>query len=96
MANITVNQKVSEAGHRRFWEMRQPIGKNAKGEMQYRECFVDMRSGQDGSEKRIISHPDGWDAKLPDLPSGDPGKQFAYQPPSQRYRDNYDKIRWDI
>ncbi len=94
-SSLTVTQKVPMAGYGRFWEMKQAMGKNAKGEMQYAEAWVDMASGRDGGEKDVFIHPDGWNGEPPPLASGDPGKQYAYQPPSARYRQRYELIEWD-
>ncbi len=96
MRNQTVDQKVSSAGFKRFWELRQVVGKNADGSFRTQEAFIDMLSGQGGNEKDVyLPDEHGWNASLPDLPSGDPGKQPIWQPPSQVYRRNYDRIRWD-
>lgn len=89
-----MDQKVSTAGYGRYWELRQAMGKNSRGEMQYAEAWVDMASGQDGGEKKVYLHEDGWNGSPPPLPSGDPGKQACYQPPNQRYRERYALIDW--
>ncbi len=95
MPNQRLEERVSQGGFRRFWPMREAAGKDRTGKMQSREVFVDMLSGQGGNEKDVyVPHEHGWNASLPDLPSGDPGKQPIYEPPSQRYREQYDKIDW--
>lgn len=95
-ASLTVEQKVPMAGYGRFWELKQAMGKNSRGEMQYAEAFVDMASGKDGGEKNVYYHPDGWSGAPPNLPSGDPGRQACYQPPNSLYRLNFQKIDWSL
>ena len=95
MPNQTVGQKVGSGGFKRFWEMQQVVGKRADGSCVTQEVFVDMSSGLGGNEKDVyVPHEHGWDASLPDLPSGDPGKQPIYAPPSAQYRRNYQRIDW--
>ena len=93
--SVTIGQKVGSRVSERYWEVRQAVGKDAKGEMQYLESYVDMRSGQDGGEKRLYTDYDrGWSGSPPNLPSGDPGREAARLPPSEQYRQNYGKIDW--
>ena len=93
-SSLTIGQKIPMAGYGRFWEVKQAIGKNAKGEMQYLEAFVDMSSGKDGGEKDVYLPENGWNGEPPPLPSGDPGRQACYMPPNSLYRRNYGRIDW--
>ena len=96
-SSLTLGQKVGARVSERFWEARQAVGKDAKGEMQYLESYIDMHSGQDGGEKTFYTDYDrGWNGAPPNLPSGDPGREAARLPPSQRYREQYEKIDWRI
>lgn len=93
-SSLTVEQKIGARVSDRYWPMSQALGKRADGSWQTQEVFVDMRSGRDGRDPTIAYDPDGWSGAPPDLPSGDPGKAAAYQPPSERYRERYDAIDW--
>lgn len=91
---MSVEQKVGTRISDRFWPMQQALGKDRHGKMQTAEVYVDMRSGVGGGEKTIHGGDGGWNDVPPNLPSGDPGKQAAYQPPSERYRQRYTLIDW--
>lgn len=93
-ASLTLDQKIGTRASDRFWEVKQALGKDRHGVMRYAEAYVDMASSRGGQEPTLYVHEDGWNGRPPDLPSGDPGRQFAYQPPSQRYRERYAQIDW--
>jgi len=94
-SSLTLGQKVGSRVSERFWEVKQAVGKNSKGEMQYLESYVDMRSGGDGGEKAVFTdYERGWSGSPPNLPSGDPGREAGRLPPSETYRRNYAKIDW--
>jgi hypothetical protein len=97
LSNLTLEQKVGSRVSDRMVPVRQAMGKDRHGVMQAREVYVDMRSrvGPDGNEKVLHGGVGGWSDSPPDLPSGDPGKQACYQPPSALYRQQYDKINWE-
>lgn len=94
MANQTVGQKIGQRVSDRWWPLRQAAGKNPDGSWRTLDAWVDMRSGQDGGEKRIAYHEDGHNGAPPPLASGDPGRQACWQPPSAQYRRNYLRIDW--
>lgn len=95
VSSLTPTQKVGQRVSDRWWPMRQAAGKRPDGTWREMECWVDMHSGQDGSEKRIAYHDEGWNGEPPPLPSGDPGRAACWQPRSATYRENYLKIAWD-
>jgi hypothetical protein len=91
---LSLDQKIGSRVSERWFPMKQALGKNADGSWKTADVWVDMRSGRDGGEKTVAYHEDGWNGDPPPLPSGDPGKAAAYQPPSQRYRENFTRIDW--
>lgn len=95
-ASLTVDQKIGSRVSERWYPLQQMVGKDRQGRPLTQEVFVDMRSGQDGGEKTVYyPTPElGWSDSPPNLPSGDPGREAARMPPSQRYREQYAKIDW--
>ena len=94
MSNVSQDQKVGRRASERFWPMLQPMGKDREGRMQTREIYVDMHSAPSGEEKTLHYGEGGWNDTPPNLPSGAPGVQACWQPPSETYRRNFAKIDW--
>jgi len=93
-SSLTLDQKIGARVSDRWYPMQQALGKRRDGTWQTQEVFVDMKSGGPGRDPLIAYDEAGWSGSPPDLPSGDPGKAAAYQPPSERYRERWSKIDW--
>jgi hypothetical protein len=76
---------LDTAGHRGWWEVKVYQGKGPDGQKVGVEAFRNMRTGE------IHAPADGWNGEPP-APSGDP---IPCHTPSDRFRANYDQIRWD-
>ena len=94
VSNLSQDQKVGRRASDRFWPMREALGKDRQGQMQTREIYVDMHSAPAGEEKTIHWGDGGHNDTPPSLPSGDPGREAVWQPPSETYRQNFAKIDW--
>lgn len=85
--NITLTQKRNlTQGHGRYMPLREIAGKDAGGNVVGTEVWHDFK------ENRSHYAGDGWSNGPPSLPSGDPGGEPRCKPPSQVYRDKYERI----
>ena len=64
-------------------EMKLFEGKAPDGQMQGRECFKDMQTGQ------VVTPEKGWSGSPP-CPTG-----ILNTHTTDRFRERYDQIRWD-
>ena len=84
--NIQNRLKLPEAGYERWWPVKFYEGANKDGSLRAREGFKNTMTDQE------IIPKDGWNADLSKLDHGD---LACVTHCSDRFRENYDKIRWD-
>lgn len=77
--------KIEKSGYKKFWPLRQFTGRNLDGSKRSVEGFRDMITGE-------FHIPDkGWNGSPPQLPLGEREPIL-----SDKYRKNYDAIKWGI
>ena len=77
--------KVETAGFKRWVEVQQVEGKTREGEKVGPQAFRNVLTGQ------TVVPPEGWNGDLDGLDHGDIACVITA---SEKYRQNYDQIRW--
>jgi hypothetical protein len=78
--------KIEQAGYKRYVEMLSFEGKTRDGARVGRECFRDTLTG------KMVFPEKGWNGDLETLEHGDLACVITA---SDRYRQNYEQIRWE-
>lgn len=88
--NVTLTQKRNlTQGYGRYMPLREAQGKDVNGNVVGAEVWHDFK------ENRSYYAGENWENAPPRLESGDPGGEPRCKPPSELYRQNYDRIDWD-
>jgi len=74
--------KLETSGYKRYWPLKEFVGKDMRGNKIAKEVYRDMITGQ------VYAPANGWDGSPPDLPSGERPAMSA----SDAYRENYKRI----
>ena len=83
--------RLEKDGFKRFWPMKQNMGKDKEGRTLYREVFVDMTTGKEsgGGVDPETGQEKGWNGE----PAGKPNNPIYSS--IERFRRGYSKINWD-
>jgi hypothetical protein len=71
--------RIEKSGYKRFWELKQFVGKDGEGKKHGIEGFRDMLTGE------FHAPPDGWNGEPPPLPSG----ERVPETNTEKFRANY-------
>ena len=82
--------KLEKDGFKRFWPMKQNMGQDKEGRRLYRECFVDMTTGDlsGGGVDPETGEEKGWNGE----PDGAPNNLVFSS--NELFRKNYALIKW--
>lgn len=82
--------RLEKDGFKRFWPMKQNMGKDKEGRTLYREVFVDMTTGKEscGGIDPETGQEKGWNGE----PEGKPNSVIFSV--NERYRKNFSLIKW--
>lgn len=72
--------EIETSGYRRFWPMRQLVGRNSDGSKRSVEGHRNMITGEFHTSEK------GWNGEPPELPSGERDPCVSGQ-----YKNNYEK-----
>lgn len=84
--------KLETYGHKRFWPVKEFMGRGSRGQKLYRESYRNMQTGELYSPRKNDGEPLGWNGNPPDLPDGEKSQCVSV---SKAYRRGYDNIQWD-
>ena len=75
--------RLETSGYKRFWPMRQLVGRRADGSKRSVKGYRNMLTGEFTTPEK------GWSGSPPELPSGEMTPTV-----SDKYAKNYEKIVW--
>jgi hypothetical protein len=83
--------RLEKDGFKRFWPMKQNMGHDREGRRLYRECFVDMTTGDlsGGGVDPETGQEKGWNGEPEGKPDGTV-KSF-----NEKYAEGYMQIKWN-
>lgn len=75
--------EIQTSGYKKYWELKQLVGRNPDGSKRSVEGYRDMTTGDFHTPKN------GWSGSPPELPSGEKDPVV-----SNKFKQNYDAINW--